>query len=49
MLSKTFAWGIAGVVILSAAWWMADPAGFSQNPVLSWLKELTLRSQGYRR
>ena len=48
MLSKAFAWGIAGVAILSAAWWMADPGGFSQNPVLSWLRELTLRSQGYR-
>jgi hypothetical protein len=48
MLSKTFAWGIAGVVILSAAWWMVDPVGFWQNPVLSWLKELSLRSQGYR-
>ena len=47
MLSRTFTWGIAGVVILCGAWWMLDPVGFSQNPVLSWFKELTLRSRGY--
>jgi len=48
MLNKMFAWGVVGVVVLSAAWWVVDPAGFSQNPVLSWLQELRLRSQGYR-
>ena len=48
MLSKTFVWGIASVFILSTAWWMLDPVGFSQNPVLGWFRELPLRSQGYR-
>jgi hypothetical protein len=48
MLSKAFAWGVTSVFILSLAWWIFDPQGFSQNPVLSWLRELTLRSQGYR-
>ena len=48
MLSKTLGWGVTSVFMLSFAWWMVDPQGFSQNPVLSWLRELTLRSQGYR-
>ena len=49
MLSKTLAWGIVGVVAIAIAWWLVDPAGFSQNPVLAWLNGLTLRSQGYHR
>ena len=46
MLTKTFGWGVIGVVAISAAWWFLDPVGFAQNPLFTWL---TLRSQGYHR
>jgi len=46
MLSKTFAWGVIGVVGIAVVWWLLDPVGFAQNPLFTWL---TLRSQGYHR
>ncbi len=46
MLTKSFAWGVIGVVAISAAWWFLDPVGFAQNPLFTWLN---LRSQGYHR
>jgi hypothetical protein len=46
MLSKTFAWGVIGVMAIGVAWWLLDPVGFSQNPLFTWLN---LRSQGYHR
>ena len=49
MLTRSLAWGVIGIVILSAAWWFWDPAGFAHNPVLDWLTDLTLRSRGYHR
>lgn len=49
MLTKAFAWGVIGFVAIGGAWWYLDPVGFAGNPVLRWLHELTLRSQGYRR
>jgi hypothetical protein len=49
MLTKTLAGGIIGVVAIGAVWWYLDPVGFSQNPLLRWLNDLKLSSQGYHR
>jgi hypothetical protein len=49
MLTKTLAWGVVLVCVVSAVWWLVDPVGFSQNPVFSFLRRLSLRSSGYYR
>jgi hypothetical protein len=49
MLTKTLAWAVILVCVVSAAWWFVDPVGFSQNPVFSYFKRLSLRSSGYYR
>ena len=49
MLTKTLAGIVIGAVAIGAAWWYLDPVGFSQNPVLRWLNDLKLSSQGYHR
>ena len=49
MLTKTLAGGVIGFVVIGVAWWYWDPVGFSQNPLLRWLDDLSLSSQGYHR
>ena len=49
MLTKTLATIIIGAAAISAVWWWVDPVGFANNPVLSFFKDLSLRSQGYHR
>jgi hypothetical protein len=49
MLTKTLAWGVVALCVISVVWWWLDPVGFANNPVLSFFKDLSLRSQGYHR
>jgi hypothetical protein len=49
MLTRGFAWGVIALAVIGGAWWYLDPVGFEGNPVLSWLHDLTLRSEGYHR
>jgi hypothetical protein len=42
MLTKTMAWLVISLFVLSILWWWLDPVGFSQNPVVAWLKGLSL-------
>lgn len=41
MLTKTLAWSVIVLFVVSLLWWWLDPAGFSQNPVLTWFKSLS--------
>lgn len=43
MLTKTFGWGAVLMLAVCVTWWWFDPAGFSQNPVLEWLRHLSIR------
>ena len=49
MLTKTLAGGVIGLVVIGGAWWYLDPVGFAANPLLRWLSDLSLSSQGYHR
>jgi len=49
MLTKALALAVIAVAVVSVVWWFADPVGFSQNPVFTYLKQLGLRSSGYYR
>ena len=49
MLTKTLAGGVIGVVAIGAVWWYLDPVGFAGNPLMRWLNDLALSSQGYHR
>jgi hypothetical protein len=40
MLTKTLAWLVIPLFVLSIVWWWLDPVGFSQNPVITWFKGL---------
>ena len=42
MLTKTLAWGAIALAVSCVAWWWLDPVGFSQNPLLTWLRQLSL-------
>jgi hypothetical protein len=48
MLTKTLAGGILAVLAGSAVWWYVDPVGFSQNPLLTWLRGLSVPLPGHR-
>jgi hypothetical protein len=48
MLSKTFSWIIIVVVVTGVIWWMVDPAGFSQNPVINFFRGLSGWTPGRR-
>jgi len=47
MLTKTLAFIIIGSCVIGAVWWWLDPVGFANNPILSFFRDLSLRSQGY--
>jgi hypothetical protein len=47
MLTKTLAFIVIGSCVIGLGWWYFDPAGFANNPVLGFFKDLSLRSQGY--
>ena len=38
MLIKTLPWLAISLFVALVAWWWFDPAGFSQNPVITWFK-----------
>jgi hypothetical protein len=42
MLTKTLAWLVISLFVISIAWWWLDPVGFSQNAVITWLKGLSM-------
>jgi hypothetical protein len=42
MLIKTLAWLVTSLFVALIVWWWLDPGGFSQNPVLRWLKDLSV-------
>jgi hypothetical protein len=41
MLTKTLASVVILLVVVLVFWWWLDPVGFSQNPVITWLKGLS--------
>jgi hypothetical protein len=41
MLTKTLAWLVISLFVVSIVWWWLDPVGFSQNPVVTWFKGLS--------
>jgi hypothetical protein len=42
MLAKKFVWVVTSLFVALIVWWWLDPAGFSQNPALRWLKDLSV-------
>jgi len=44
MLTKTLAYGIIALFVVSVAWWLVDPVGFANNPVIAYLKNVSSRS-----
>jgi len=49
MITRALGWGLATILLASVAWWHLDPVGFSKNPVVSYFRNLSLRSSGYYR
>jgi hypothetical protein len=49
MITKMLGWFVIAVLMVCGVWWYLDPVGFSQNPVMAWLRERSLRSSGYHR
>jgi hypothetical protein len=42
MVHKTLAWLVISLLVVLIAWWWLDPVGFSQNPVVTWFKGLSV-------
>jgi hypothetical protein len=42
MFHKTLAWLVISLFVLLIAWGWLDPVGFSQNPVVTWFKGLSV-------
>jgi hypothetical protein len=38
----TWPWAIFAFLLVCLAWWWFDPAGFYQNPVLTWFRGLSV-------
>jgi hypothetical protein len=47
MLHKTLGWTIAAVCAVGVVWWLLDPVGFANNPVISYLKRISLQSSEF--
>ena len=46
MLTKTVAGLVISLLAVFIAWWWFDPVGFSQNPLLTWFKGLSVPLPG---
>ena len=44
MLTKTLAFAIIGAFVVGVVWWLVDPVGFANNPVIVYLKNVSARS-----
>ena len=48
MLSKYLSGIIIVTVVVSVIWWLLDPVGFAQNPVITFFKGLSNWTPGHR-
>jgi hypothetical protein len=44
VLTKTLAFGTIAVFVVGVAWWLIDPVGFANNPVIAYLKNVSSHS-----
>jgi hypothetical protein len=42
MLTKTLAWLVISLFVVLIVWWWLNPVGFSQNPVITWFRGLSM-------
>ncbi len=48
MLSKALSWIIIGGMVVGVFWWVMDPVGFAQNPVINFFRGLSGWTPGRR-
>jgi hypothetical protein len=44
MFTKAVGWGIVALCLVTVAWWLMDPLGFANNPVIVYLRGLSISS-----
>lgn len=44
MLTKGIGWAIVGILAAGIIWWLIDPVGFANNPLLVSLRNIGSRS-----
>lgn len=47
MFSKGVGWAIVAVCVAAIAWWLIDPIGFANNPLLVFLRNVSSRSSEF--
>jgi|HubBroStandDraft_6_1064221.scaffolds.fasta_scaffold2538482_1 hypothetical protein len=44
MFTRAVGWGIAAVCVVAVAWSLINPIGFAKNPVMPYLRDVSISS-----